>query len=692
MFTRRTYLAALAAVALVYLHNTLPHLTMMPRVNVDEPWLMERAYQVIRTGIPSQPMLGLKTAYLLQVGYGYLLAPWMGVLGVGLFQARLFNVVIGLGAILAVASIGRRTVDPLAGVTAAVLLACDSNFLGGARNARTDIPSVAFVAFALAAYVVGRPLDSARGKQSSRWWFALSGAMLGIAMLVHGNAFWAGVILFAWYLLDFGLAGFVNPLGYWFAGGLLVTFGPYLAVVLARWHDVQVQIGNFAGDRVPAWRPSVILHQATLEIGRYRGWYFGLVTNAVPNPLLWTFEALTVIGVLLLIVRAVIGPRRGDADPKGAIRLLILSVGAALIFAGLINNKVPVYMPHILLGFALAAGVAVSELTKFLPMFAWTGPAFVALYAIAGVGYYEKWYSSVSKSELVPYERTEETLRALVGARGQFDIYASPQFWVPFHDQPGISFYSYAEAQPIERDGIVTLAGASRERPIFLLVDELQWLPELTTGLSQPTTSWQRDWQTFIERKCVLGAVAYGTAHGTIAGYVCGLTGAPRFEGRERIVGADADYVAGDSVLKQDAPQLASWTKYDDPRRTSTARPSVALTADGVKISGTGWPGIVKMFDAVAGEKYLVRTTTSMTRDGDLLYLGTWQQPQVRSLSNASSSGIPAPLIAAPWFPRDRAFIATAPQVRVLVYSEAPSTDFTISSLEILKLREVPRR
>ena len=54
---RRGYLLALSAIALVYLHNTLPHLTMLPRVNVDEPWLMERAYQVMTTGVPSQPML-----------------------------------------------------------------------------------------------------------------------------------------------------------------------------------------------------------------------------------------------------------------------------------------------------------------------------------------------------------------------------------------------------------------------------------------------------------------------------------------------------------------------------------------------------------------------------------------------------------------------------------------------------------
>jgi hypothetical protein len=66
-----------------------------------------------------------------------------------------------------------------------------------------------------------------------------------------------------------------------------------------------------------------------------------------------------------------------------------------------------------------------------------------------------------------------------------------------------------------------------------------------------------------------------------------------------------------------------------------------------------------------------------------------WQQPQVRSLAGASSSGIPAPLIDARWFPRDRAFRATSSSVRVLVYSEAPETDFVISSLDIYRL--VPR-
>src|SRR5689334_4941059 len=99
----RAWYAGLVIVSAIYLHNTLPHLTMLPRVNVDEPWLMERGYQVMQTGVPSQPMLGLHHAYLLQVGYGYVLAIWMTLVGVGLFQARLLAVLMGLGVVLMIA-------------------------------------------------------------------------------------------------------------------------------------------------------------------------------------------------------------------------------------------------------------------------------------------------------------------------------------------------------------------------------------------------------------------------------------------------------------------------------------------------------------------------------------------------------------------------------------------------------------
>ena len=691
--TTRVWYVALAAVLIVYLHDALPYLTTLPRVNVDEPWLMERGFQVMRTGVPAQPMLGLDRAYLLQVGYGYLLAIWMSIFGVELLQARLLAVCLGLGIVAMVAWIGRREVDSAAGLAAALFLAVDSNFLGGARSARTDIPSVFFVVCALAAYVRGR----ARGQTA---WFAVSGASLGLAVLCHGNAFWAGFILLAWYLADYGRRALALPYGYASVAGALLTLGPYLAVVAARWHDVQIQIGNFAADRVPGLRPSFLLQQIAQEPQRYRDWYFGLVTASVPNPLLWAFKIAIVAGFVVAIYRAV-RPREvgGYArDPRGPLRLLMLAAGSALIFAALINNKVPVYLPHITIGFALVAGLAVSEAIRLLPARrAAATLAFVVLYGGAGAAYYEKWYSTALKSELVSYESTERTLRALVPGGPKY-VFASPQFWTPFHAEPATTFYSFAAGQPIASGGGVALPGAQPDRPIVLIVDELQWLPELV-GASSSTTEWQRSWIQFIEDRCAIDAVAYGTAHGTLASYRCTLAGdrpsRPSAGAWPRIVGGDAEYRVGECVARQPAEVLARWPRYDDPRRTPASHPDVRLDRAGLRISGTGWPGVVTTFAATPGDAYLISPATTRARDGDLLYIGTWQQPQVRSLSGAASAGIPAPLAAPRWFPRERAFRATSPQVRMLVYSEAPRTDFVISSLDVYRLQpagEAPAR
>jgi 4-amino-4-deoxy-L-arabinose transferase-like glycosyltransferase len=680
----RVWYAGLFVVLVVYLHNTLPYLTMLPRVNVDEPWLIERGYQVMRTGIPSQPMFGLQHAYLLQVGYGYLLAIWMSIAGVGLFQARLLALVLGLGIVVMIASIGRRSIDPLTGLAAALFLALDSNFLGGARSARTDIPSVFFVAGAFAAYLAGR-------RRSRTIWFVASGASLGLAMLCHGNAFWAGLILLAWYVLDDRRRIFVLPYGYGIVAGWLLTCGPYLAVVLWRWRDVQAQVANFAADRVPGWQPSFMLHQVAMEAERYRGWYFGLVTAVVPNPLLRTFQAAIAVGIILLAIRLIRrhGADRADAaDPHGVARVLILAAGGAFIFAAFINNKVPVYLPHLMLGFALAAGFAISEIASWVPRIdrALLTLAFVAGYGAIGIAYYERWYSRERTSELVSYEDTEATLRAIVPAGPKY-VFASPQFWTPFHAEPATTFYSYTAAQPLDAGTVMTLAGAADDRPIVLVVDEYQWLPELV-GVSSTSTAWQRAWISFIERRCSLDSVALGTAHGTLAAYRCGLASAPQqAASAPRIVGGATIYRVGEPLLRNSAADLAQWPRYDDPRRTAAGHPDVRATDEGLRICGTGWPGIVSMVAATPGDSYLVRPTTSHTRDGDLLYIGTWQARQVRSLGGASSAGIPAPLRLPRWFPQDRAFRATAPQVRVLVYSEAPETDFVISSLDVYRLQ-----
>src|SRR5262249_43760130 len=154
-----------------------------------------------------------------------------------------------------------------------------------------------------------------------------------------------------------------------------------------------------------------------------------------------------------------------------------------------------------------------------------------------------------------------------------------------------------------------------------------------------------------------------------------------------RLVGDALTYVVGAPALQQSADDLAKWTRYQDPRRTPAQQPIVHPTSAGLDIAGTGWPGIVKTFEATPGDSYLITTSVTAGRDGDLLDLGTWQQPQLLSRGGAASAGIPASLHLPSWFPSERAFHATAAGVRLLVYSEAPTTDFRISSLGVYHLQ-----
>jgi len=658
--------AALVIVVLVYLHNTIPYLTMMPRVSVDEPWLMERAYQIMQTGAPRQPMYLLDHAYFLQAGYPYLLAGWMTPFGVGVRQARALAVVLGLATVLLVAAMGRRLVDPVSGVSAALFLAADSNFLGTARSARTDMPAVFFASAALACYVIGR-------ERSRAVWLCLSGVSAGLAVLCHGNGIWVVIVLGIWLAVDLGRRLFVSSRAFLVGAAAALTVTPYLAIVLTNIGEVRRQINAFVAERVPFYRPSQLLTQMSREVERYRDWRFGLVTNAVPDPLLWVFQIAATLGAAIVVWRIVARRERAGDWP-----ILTLAAGSVLIFAAFVNNKVPAYMPHLLIGFSLLAAVGVDTCVAAaaaLSRRSALGPALVMILVIgyggAAAAYYEKWYSSARKSELLPYEQTEATLRALLPG-GPKNIYGSPHFWTPFHADPDTSFTSYAVGVP----------AVKYNRPVHLLVDETQWLADMN---APGHDAFRRDWTEFIERHCALGSEALGTTYGTIAAYRCGPQAPPA--AAPLIVGGATVYRLGERLADFGPADLVKWPRYDDPRRRADAAPQVTASEMALRISGTGWPGIALDFPSTVGGAYLIRVAAAGERAGDLLYLGTWKPPlQVVSLSGASSAGMPTPLAHEPWFPGDRAYVATAPRVPIAIYSEAPLTDFTVSSVQIYRL------
>ena len=277
-------------------------------------------------------------------------------------------------------------------------------------------------------------------------------------------------------------------------------------------------------------------------------------------------------------------------------RVLILAAGGAFIFAAFINNKVPVYLPHVMLGFALAAGFAVSEIASRGAADRSRAPdarirrrlrrdRHRVLRAVV--------FDANARASWCRTKTTEATLRAIVPAGPKY-VFASPQFWTPFHAEPGTTFYSYAAAQPLEAGTVMTLAGAADDRPIVLVVDEYQWLPELV-GVSSTSTAWQRAWISLHRAALFARGVALGTAHGTLAAYRCGLASAPQqAASAPRIVGGATDLSRSANHWRATRPQIwrngrATTIRAGPPRGIRTfARPtkdSASAAPDGLASS-----------------------------------------------------------------------------------------------------------
>jgi 4-amino-4-deoxy-L-arabinose transferase-like glycosyltransferase len=662
----------LFVVALLYLHNTLPLLTTLPRINVDEPWLIERAYQLIVSGTPSQPMFLLDTGYLLQPGYSLFLAPWLKLFGVGLLQARVLAVLFGLATLWCVYSCGADLFQAEIGVLAALLLATDSNFLGISRFARTDGPAVLFASLALALFLRAR----ATGRRLPLFG---AGIAAGIAMLCHANCYWVVIVLGVWHLLVYGRRFFVPALVA--ASGFALSFGPYLAVILTRRDAFNAQLNMFAIERVPSLNLSTIASHVIHETERYRDWYFGLITDFSFNPVLILFQLSAAAGLVWVAWRAVAGgircERRRSEELLASFAVLVVT-----IFAAFIPNKALVYLPHLLLALSLTAAYALWRGTSFVAARIRLQPTAAArlvvlLVAIGGTALlmYDRWYYRMSRSELTPYAVTDQALRMLVPPGPKYLI-GSPTFWLAFHDDPTTKFVSYTAAGPyrtVQPMGFFTrrrIFDLPQDRPYYVLVDDNEW----RAILDDPTydKEWRDVWVDYIEHSCSLSGVAMATAHGNIALYRCWNAGAA--QPLEPIYVQRGRYYHRGAVEWSGTPSaLAAWKRYKPGTR-------VADEGSDVRVAGTG-AGIFGDVPVRPRLPYLLEMDVDGARAGD------WASVHSVSSTGALHDSRWLPLKSARWFPGGTIVTPPDSTLRLYLYSES-TTDFRVRSLTLFTLRD----
>ena len=351
----RTYLILLA-ILLLYWAVSLHQLDVTPPVYEDEPWQASTGWKLATDGVFGSDLFsglyGMESRY-----YGFLpvfpllLAGTFRLVGLGLFQARLAAVVMGLLTLVLTYSLGSRLFRPSVGLLAVILmlflrLTVVSRYQGTgilaldfARIARYDAVVPVFGLASLHAY---RTASLRRGLG----WFGLAGFLAGLAGLSHlYGVFWLAVlaVLVLWdrdgwrALLAVGL-------------GFGLAWLPYLAYVLRDLPDWRGQTSGYA-PRFDLLNPRWYLDNLVREPDRYR-LFAASGPRALLRPGLWTMLLLLPLS-LLGLARNAVARRNRAARTLLAPAILLPFLFAVLITLKLVNYAVNV-MP--LLALTLAWG------------------------------------------------------------------------------------------------------------------------------------------------------------------------------------------------------------------------------------------------------------------------------------------------------------------------------------------------
>jgi len=335
----------------------LATLTKYPQAEWDEGWYSSIAYNFTLKGAFGAPSAGdwygakdnvVPPGRLYLIGLGILFR----VLGVGLYQARLFSWLGGVVAVVMIYRLGCRLFDRRTALGAALLLGVSWQFTFNSHYARMEMWMAA--ASVLVAYVVARFCIPA-----SPWGCLASGVLAALLVDVHlvGLCFLAGISLFV--LWEYGVSqrrfrvlaayvlGVLMGLAYW----ALVHLLPDPPVA---WQ--QLMVGYTSIQATP--QSGTLVDMLSRQIDVWRGQYLDAMRG------LGLIEGIyAVVGLSIAVWR-----RRWEDK-----FLLALVGGAALAYTFLVHNKHPYYRMAWDPFTMLLISAAISRIGATISA-AWSGP------------------------------------------------------------------------------------------------------------------------------------------------------------------------------------------------------------------------------------------------------------------------------------------------------------------------------
>lgn len=376
---------------------SLYQLGSVPRVHQDEPWIASTGWKFASDGVLGSDMFagfyGMERHYYQFMPlYSLLQALVFSVAGVGLEQARLVSVALGVATLILAFTLGGRLISPAVGLLAVtfLLLAPLSgqtvNHLSGilfvdtARVARYDIAVPVFGLASLHAYL------SARDRSSLRL-YALAGLLAGLSGLSHlYGLFWlaALVVLALWeWAGSRALAALLV--------GCIVPWLPFLAWLLPGLSDWRGQM-SFVEQRMRLLDFGWYVTNLRDEPSRYGPGLDFSHWSGILRPGLWLTVVLLPVSLIALARRAI---RHRDPDARV---IVVPAVVLPALFALLLQHKLASYAVTLLPLAALVVAWGVVELWHWLGGFQHRAVLrVVLLLALLGVG-----AEGVNRLRLIP--------------------------------------------------------------------------------------------------------------------------------------------------------------------------------------------------------------------------------------------------------------------------------------------------
>jgi 4-amino-4-deoxy-L-arabinose transferase-like glycosyltransferase len=537
---RRLLLAALCA---WYLLATFPYLADFPVMEWAQMRIIAPAYKLAATGTYGNDLLtGFYHAesryYEYMPLYPLQIALVFSVLGPGIWQARLVSVMGGLLTIMLTFALGRRLHSLQLGLLAAAALvllrlavpvpgevdrigielsSSGLPLLDLARVVRFDIWVPVWVLSASVCFFWSLPRDS-------RWGFALTGVLAGLATLTHvyGAFILVVLVLVLWWTR--GPSVLRRPPLYLMALGFGLAVLPWVLYVLSDFAAYRGQMAKH-GSLGDLLRPGFYLDNLFREPWRYLAWIGGSFRRPVLWPRLGIYLLAAGVGLALVHLWR---SARATRQPEDVFLLLAWPV-LALLLALLIHYKryyyVLVLLPFLALQLSYAV-LAVWRQTRYPPAAARTAlVGLLTLAALEGVyGVTQSWRMAQAST---PYAALREGLRRSI-APGARVLLAEP-YWLGLADRDARSIQlaflmSDARYYPQPPAMAQVLAGLAPDYVVTeeRLLDNYARDPAETSDNAQ---DW-RELDAFLRQHCSTVALDLVTPdYGEVKVYRCGAEG-----------------------------------------------------------------------------------------------------------------------------------------------------------------------